>query len=258
MCAFTRKYDDIYRSVVYNWAAAVEEPGPQGPGFLSSQVGSRLNLVGLRPSRPRFRHPCSKGLWRTVTRREFRNAKWHPRRRIARLAIYSSSLNVVWQEWCPISGQGFPSLEGFTHNPVQSVDTPQFHVNIKKIGDDGLIWQMTSSDEQWQHSQMHLLEFMWLVSSEFVEIRSVISPYQTTFMYVVNAPKKYFCFCTCCVCLYQACAAVFGMHTTGTNDVVSQVWTLTPLALLPSMWRIVGKNRKKKLLVGQAKCEYWI
>lgn len=127
-----------------------------------------------------------------------------------------------------------------------------------------LVWQMTSSDEQWQHSQMHLLEFMWLVSSEFVEIRSVIwpenfTPYQTTFMYVVNAPKKYFCFCTCCVCLYQACAAVFSMHTTGTNDVVSQVWTLTPLALLPSMWRIVGKNRKKKkLLVGQAKCEYWI
>lgn len=53
-------------------------------------------------------------------------------------------------------------------------------------------------------------------------------------------------------------AARFSKHTTGTNDAVSQVWTLTPLALLPSMQRIVGKNRKKKLLVGQAKCEYWI
>lgn len=66
-------------------------------------------------------------------------------------------------------------------------------------------------------------------------------------MYVANSPKKiYFCFCMCCVCLYQVRAAVFSMHTTGTNDVVSQVWTLTPLALLPSMPRIVGKNRKNK------------
>lgn len=133
----------------------------------------------------------------------------------------------------------FASLEALTHNPVHRVAIALIHLNIKRIWDDSLFdGQQTLMNND---SQAYLLYFMWLVSSHFVEIKrkasdgqpaqiwaEIFEVNQTSFISAVNSQKSLFPFCTCCICLSQVCAAALSMHTTGTNDTVISVWTLTP------------------------------
>lgn len=143
MCTFTSKYDDLALCCFQPVAskAAVEEPSP--PGLQSSRV---FCPPRLDPGWIRFDYGPQGlgveisviGLWRAETRCEISNAKCH-------LHVWQeSSLNVVWQEWCPIAGQDFTSLEGFTHNPMHSVDPSQLHVNIERTEEDSLFdrWQI--------------------------------------------------------------------------------------------------------------------
>lgn len=134
----------------------------------------------------------------------------------------------------------FASLEALTHNPVHRVAIALIHLNIKRTGDDSLLDGQQSLMNN--DSQAYLLYFMWLVSSHFVEIKrkasdaqsaqiwaEIFEANQTSFISALNSQKKsLFPFCTCCICLSQVCAAVLSMHTTGTNDTVVPVWTLTP------------------------------
>lgn len=129
-----------------------------------------------------------------------------------------------------------------------------------------LIWRTANSDEQWQSYYYSLIFYVTCLQSVCGNQKKRAQPAQiwaeifeanqAAFISAVNSPKKTqtlsFLYMLQSALLYSTCAQLGQM----TLSFQCELWP--PLALLPSMQRIVGKNSKKAwLLVEQAKCAYW-